>query len=228
MRDDGIIDSHVPPLSSYPSRSSPPANAAVADSIVLNAADAPLTSSLSGFYVFPVRSNSAGTANLGYDLDTKEIFYVSSSRRYKTDIQDVEASESAGVWDLRPVSYRPLDAAKDELKVYGFIAEEVAEVDPRLCFWSQDSEGLPQVEGVNYDQVIPLLLQETKELKVAREMDATHIEALKAAAKELKAAREMDATHIEALKTAAKELKAAREMDAIRIQALEDKLKNWS
>ena len=70
---------------------------------------------------------------------------------------------------------------------------------------SQDSEGLPQVEGVNYDQVIPLLLQEAKELKATREMDATHIEALKAEAKELK---------------------AAREMDAIRIQALENKMEN--
>ena len=150
----------------------------------------------------------------GIDSHVPPLLSFSPGRRHqrepKTEIQDVKASESARVWDLRPVVYRILDAAKEEPKLYGFIAEEVAEVDPRLCFWSQDSEGLPQVEGVNYDQVIPLLLQEAKELKAAREMDATHIEALKAA-------REMDAIRIEALE-------AAREMDAIRIETLGKKV----
>ncbi len=35
----------------------------------------------------------------------------------------------------------------------GFIAEEVAEIDPRLVFWGQDEDGEPRMEGVNYDQV---------------------------------------------------------------------------
>jgi hypothetical protein len=105
----------------------------------------------------------AAVSAVSYDVATGEIQYVASSRRYKTDIQDVEASESARVWDLRPVSYRPLDRAEEGPKSYGFIAEEVAQVDSRLCFWTQDAEGLPQVEGVNYDLVIPLLLQAAKE-----------------------------------------------------------------
>jgi len=160
--------------------------------------------------VAPLRSGVGGSANLFYNIITKEISLASSSQRYKTDIQDVKVSESARVWDLRPVVYRVLDAAKEEPKLYGFIAEEVAEVDPRLCFWSQDSEGLPQVEGVNYDQVIPLLLQEAKELKATRETDAIRIQALEAA-------RETDAIRIQALE-------AARETDAVRIQALENKV----
>ena len=162
------------------------------NSIVLNAGGDKVTSSTDGFFVSPVRSFGTGAANLGYNPTTKEIFVASSSRRYKTDIQDIKVSESARVWDLRPVLYRSLDKAEEGPKSYGFIAEEVAQVDSRLCFWSQDAEGLPQVEGVNYDQVIPLLLQETKELKAARETDATHIQALKAA-------RETDAIRIEAL-----------------------------
>jgi hypothetical protein len=49
-----------------------------------------------------------------------------------------------------------------------------------------------RLEGENYDQVIPLSLQEANELKAARETDAIRIEALEAA-------REMDAIRIEAL-----------------------------
>ena len=78
------------------------------------------------------------------------------------------------------MSYRSLDRAEEGPKSYGFVAEEVAQVDSRLCFWSQDAEGLLQVEGLNYDLVIPLLLQAAKELKAARETDAIRIEELKA------------------------------------------------
>lgn len=90
---------------------------------------------------------------------------ASSSRRYKKDIVDVQASEFARMWDLRPVSYRPLDEEEGPEKLYGFIAEEVEEVHPRLCFYGQDDEGQPRVEGVNYDMIIPLMLQEMKLLR---------------------------------------------------------------
>ena len=123
------------------------------------------------------------------------------------------------MWDLRPVSYRAIAEAQNANApvYYGFIAEEVALVDSRLCFWGQDAEGLPQVEGVNYDQVIPLLLQEAKKLKAARETDAVHIQALEAA-------RETDAIRIETLETHIQEINAAREMDAIRFYALGKKV----
>ncbi len=38
-------------------------------------------------------------------------------------------------------------------------------MDPRLCFYGKDEEGQPRVEGVSYDMVIPLLLQEMKALR---------------------------------------------------------------
>ena len=85
MNHDGI-DSHVPPLlSSPPSRRHqrmPRRPIASAGTI--------LTSPTNGFFVDPV-------AALNYDTVTKKIFYVASSRRHKTDIQDVEANESARV-----------------------------------------------------------------------------------------------------------------------------------
>ena len=166
------------------------AKANAPNSIVLNGNGTELISSASGFYVSPVRSLATGAANLAYDPASNEIYVASSSRRYKTDIQDVTASDSAHVWDLRPVSYRAIEEAatnKNAPVYYGFIAEEVAEVDPRLCFWGQDAAGMPQVEGVNYDQVIPLLLQEAKQLKAAREIDGAEIAALKAEIAALKA-----------------------------------------
>ena len=113
-----------------------------------------------------MRSAGSGSANLVYDSGSGEIYVGSSSRRYKTDIADIQASESAHVWDLRPVSYRALEADAAETKSYGFIAEEVADVDPRLVFWAEDGgNGTQRVEGVNYDMVIPLLLQEMKAMR---------------------------------------------------------------
>jgi hypothetical protein len=120
--------------------------------VVLSAAGS-LEATEEGFFVSPVRSVGSGSANLVYDTTTKEIYVGSSSRRYKKDIEDVQAADAARVWDLRPVSYRALEANAEEHKSYGFIAEEVAEIDPRLVFWGQDKDGQPRVEGVNYDQV---------------------------------------------------------------------------
>lgn len=63
------------------------------------------------------------------------------------------SAESARVWDLRPVSYRGINATEGAEKMYGFIAEEVEQVEPRLCVYGKDEAGEPQVEGVNYDMV---------------------------------------------------------------------------
>ena len=149
--------------------------------VVLSGGPDGLEPTAAGFYVKPVESK-AGTANLAYDSGSGEIYVASSSQRYKTNIETVTANEAANVWNLRPVSYHAIkDADKEDAPVYyGFIAEEVAEVDPRLCFWGQDPEGMPQVEGVNYDQVFTLLVAETKQLKAAREKDAIRLAELEA------------------------------------------------
>ncbi len=99
------------------------AKALATQSIVLNAQyGTSLTVNTPGFYVKPLR-NMGATANLGYNVDTGEVYLGSSSRRYKTDIVDVEAVESTRVFDLRPVSYRGIDAEEGAPKMYGFIAE---------------------------------------------------------------------------------------------------------
>ena len=82
---------------------------------------------------------------------------VSSSRRYKEDIQDM-ADASSGLLRLRPVTFRYKKPSDDGSKPvqYGLIAEEVAEVYPDLVARSADG----QIETVKYQLLDPMLLNE--------------------------------------------------------------------
>lgn len=93
---------------------------------------------------------------------------VTSSRRYKTDIQTLDEAYSRNIYELRPVWYRSLcPSDRHDWGWYGLVAEEVAAVDPRLCFWGTDG----RVEGVMYDRIVPLLLTEHRRT-------AAHVEEL--------------------------------------------------
>ena len=103
-----------------------------------------------------------------------------SSGRYKTDIEDAEMSYAEELYNLRPIYFRSLCTVDNpNHSHWGFVAEEVAEIDSRLCFYKTkevvlDDEGNqtfdddgalverdldePIVEGVQYDRMIPLLL----------------------------------------------------------------------
>jgi hypothetical protein len=82
-----------------------------------------------------------------------------SSIRYKTQVETADLSYSqAAVYGVRPVWYRSLSEADNAAwSWWGFIAEEVAEIDPRLVQWGQDADGNPQPEGVAYDRFVPHL-----------------------------------------------------------------------
>jgi hypothetical protein len=82
---------------------------------------------------------------------------VSSSRRFKEDIQDM-GEASSGLLRLRPVTFRYKKPYADGTKPvqYGLIAEEVAEVYPDLVARSADG----QVETVKYQVLDSMLLNE--------------------------------------------------------------------
>jgi hypothetical protein len=82
---------------------------------------------------------------------------VSSSRRFKEDIQDM-GEASSGLLRLRPVTFRYQKPFADGSKPieYGLIAEEVAEVYPDLV--SRSAEG--QIETVKYQLLDSMLLNE--------------------------------------------------------------------
>jgi trimeric autotransporter adhesin len=100
---------------------------------------------------------SGGTVDfVTIDTSTGLLGHNSSSRRYKEDIKPMDKSSQA-LYRLKPVTYR----VKKEINsaqptAFGLIAEEVAEVNPDLIV--RNAQG--QVEGVHYDQVNAMLLNE--------------------------------------------------------------------
>jgi hypothetical protein len=98
---------------------------------------------------------------------------VSSSRRYKEDIQDMgEASD--GLMQLRPVTFRYKKAFDDGSKPvqYGLIAEEVADVYPDLVARSADG----QVEAVKYQLLDTMLLNELQKQHATIAAQKEHIQ----------------------------------------------------
>jgi hypothetical protein len=102
----------------------------------------------------------AGTNVSGSEVvvsSTGQLGTVSSSRRYKEDIQDM-GDASNGLIRLRPVTFRykkPYGDGSQPIQ-YGLIAEEVAEVYPDLVVRSADG----QIETVKYQLLVPMLLNE--------------------------------------------------------------------
>ena len=111
------------------------------------------------FFVAGVR----GTATLNNNavpvlIDSNgQLGTMSSSRRFKEDIQDM-GDASRDLMQLRPVTFRYKQPFADGSKPiqYGLIAEEVAEVYPDLVAYSADG----QIETVKYQVLDSMLLNE--------------------------------------------------------------------
>ena len=84
-----------------------------------------------------------------------QVATCSSSARYKTDIESID-SATALVDQLRPVTFRWIENGEAD---YGFVAEEVAEIEPRLATYNADG----QIEGVKYRQISAILLRAMQE-----------------------------------------------------------------
>jgi hypothetical protein len=119
---------------------------------------------------------------------------VSSSRRFKEDIQAMGDSSSR-LFKLRPVTFRYNQAYGDGSKPiqYGLVAEEVAEVFPELAVRSADGS----VETVHYEKLSVLLLNELQrqERELGHQLDEmqrqrTRIDALEQRLNQLLGARE--------------------------------------
>jgi len=82
---------------------------------------------------------------------------VSSSRRYKSDIRNLEG-DADRVLDLRPVRFRWTTTGQEDI---GLIAEEVAESIRDLVIY--DAEGRP--DAVIYDRMNLYLLEIVKDLR---------------------------------------------------------------
>ena len=123
------------------------------------------------FYVAGVLTSVIGSGQPVYISGTGQLGVVTSSRRYKDDIQDMAAA-SDRLFKLRPVTFRYKQPAADGTKPlqYGLIAEEVAEVYPDAVTYNAAGEP----DGVQYHKINAMLLnevqkqrQEIEELKVS-------------------------------------------------------------
>ena len=119
---------------------------------------------------------------------------VTSSAKYKTNIETIEDSYADALLNCRPVWYRSTCEGDDpDQSWWGFIAEEVAEIDPRLVHWkttnvTYDEKGQavetpcdPEAEGVLYDRFVPHLVNLVKRQQEAIKTLETKVAALEAA-----------------------------------------------
>jgi hypothetical protein len=116
-----------------------------------------------------------------------------SSAKYKTEIETAQDLYSDAILNCRPVWYRSTcDGDNPAHSWWGFIAEEVAAIDPRLVHWktvevTYDENGStvetpcePEPEGVQYDRFVPHLLNLIKRQKEQIESQGASITALEA------------------------------------------------
>jgi hypothetical protein len=109
-----------------------------------------------------------------YINNSGQLGTVSSSRRYKEEIQDM-GDASGGLLRLRPVTFRykkPYSDGSQPIQ-YGLIAEEVAEVYPDLVARSADG----QIETVKYQLLDPMLLNELQKQNATITTQKEQIEA---------------------------------------------------
>lgn len=107
-------------------------------------------------------STTAGTADMTISGVNGFIQRVSSSMKYKTNIEPIDDVYSENIYKLRPVWYRSTCATdRKDYSHYGLLAEETSLIDPRLATY--DHNGDPS--GIQWYKVIPLIIQEMKKLK---------------------------------------------------------------
>jgi hypothetical protein len=137
-------------------------------------------------------STTANAANM-YVWSDGDFARSTSSGKYKTNVETLEDSYADAVLGCRPVWYRSI-CEKDNPNYgwWGFIAEEVAAIDPRLVHWktvevTYDEKGSaietpcePEPEGVAYDRFIPHLLNLIKRQKEQIEAMEVRLSALEA------------------------------------------------
>lgn len=132
----------------------------LANSILLNASGVVLNPTVNqGFYVNPIRPVITGLLALSYDATTKEVVYLSSSQRYKKNIEDLNIDTSV-FHKMRPRTFNSKCETDCQL-AYGFIAEELEEISPLLVYHNE--EGLP--ESILWDRINLFSICEIQKLR---------------------------------------------------------------
>lgn len=104
--------------------------------------------------------NTASGGTALYINSSGELGTGTSSLRYKKDIEDVGNID--WLYELGVKKFKFIDQT-DDVPCYGFIAEEVHELDPSLVIYEKDGEQRPH--GLMYERFIPLAVRGIQENK---------------------------------------------------------------
>ena len=138
---------------------------------------------------------TASAANVFISSTNNSMYRSTSSAKYKTDIETLDNEHADIVFELRPVWYRSTTGNDpEEYSYYGLIAEEVADVDPRLvhfgadpdCGCVEDEEGhieheqacLTEPESVFYERLVPHLISVVQRQQTQIDTQQAQINAL--------------------------------------------------
>jgi hypothetical protein len=119
-------------------------------------------------------TNSKVTGNAVYVTSTGQLGVMASSERYKTAIAPMGPA-TAGLQALRPVTFHLKTEPHGAIQ-YGLIAEEVAAVYPELVIRGESGK----IEGVRYDELAPMLLNEVQQQQRALASQALAIRDIQA------------------------------------------------
>lgn len=110
-------------------------------------------------YCMGAYAGTVGVTNRDLYVDnTGKIGYLSSSKRYKNNIKDME--DISWLYQLRPVNYIYKNDSTNS-KQYGLIAEEVEKLNPLFVSYNPDGT----IETVNYSRFISPLVKAVQEQK---------------------------------------------------------------
>jgi hypothetical protein len=112
-------------------------------------------------------NSTTGTANMRYTAG--EIFYISSTRDSKVNIQDISFDDSL-IKQIRPRKFQgKIDLEREDTNFnLGLIAEELAEIEGLDLLVDKDKDN--NVVGVNYDRLPVLIIDVLK--RVLNRLDA--------------------------------------------------------
>jgi hypothetical protein len=129
-------------------------------------------------FISGIRGVTTGGSAVAVVIDGNgQLGTVSSSRRFKENIQDM-GDASSGLMQLRPVTYHYKQPMADGSKPleFGLIAEEVNEVYPELVARNRDG----QIETVQYYKLDAMLLNELQKQRRIIEALESRLTALEA------------------------------------------------
>ena len=105
-------------------------------------------------------ATTSNSANMYIHTDPYKIYRSTSSIKYKDNVTTLTDADADKILDCRPVTYTSKCDIDDSNEIhYGFIAEEVKDIDSRLVVF----EG-SEPENVKYDRFVPHLINLVKRL----------------------------------------------------------------